>query len=792
MNRHLIFTLLILFAGAQCMFAQKGKKINVTGQVTELNTNHPIEYATVALYSNTDKLITGGITDNNGIFNIEVSDKDIYLKVSYIGYKPEVIKEYSFNKGVINFNTISLSPAVEEIDAVEVRAEKSKTVFKLDKRVFNVGQDLVSVGGTALDILNNVPSVDVSIEGTISLRGNSSVKILINGKPSVMASSKTLGTITADMIERVEVVTNPSAKYDAEGTTGIINIILKKEDKKGINGAVTLNGGLPKNYSVGVSLNRRTEKFNLFSQIGIGDRKFPSDSKSISIDRKKPNANKLISLSDNEKNEQFYNFILGTDYHINKYNMLTLTGHYGYEIEDEYSTTDYNVTSPDDLLVSSSRRKEETEATNPKWQYELNYDKKFKDNKKHRLSASATGSFFGKDKSSVFNNSGDTQLQSVIKQRSNSEYSNAEYVFKVDYTHPFSEKNTLEAGGKVDIENVTNDMLMEDYVNSAWVNNVNYTNYFEYTRTISALYTTYAYDGKKFGVKAGLRLEDTRRNTDLREGNIENSKNYTHLFPSIHTSYKFSDRLSVQTGYSRRIRRPHMRDVNPFASYRDNLNIEVGNPNIKPTFTDAFELTMINIFNRGSVNASLFYSHSTDVVSDIVEVNGNTTITKPENIGDSNRVGIELNGKYEPWKWLTFTGQGNYMYYTRKGEYNNKSFDISSKFWSGRATTKIKLPADFDTEFKIRYYSDSKGIQGTYKASYYADLAIRKKLMKGRTVINFSVKDLFNSRKRVTESDLPDFYYYNEHNRVGRMFVVGVSFGFGKGEAMEYSGHKMF
>ena len=234
----------------------------------------------------TKAAITGVTTELDGEFKVETNATDFYIEISFIGFENKTITEFSIKNGKVSLGQIYMSENNQELEEVVVRAEKSTTEFRLDKRVFNVGKDLSSTGASALEVLNNVPSVNVDIEGAVSLRGSSGVQILINGKPSVLASEQgnALGTITADMIDKIEVITNPSAKYDAEGTSGIINIVIKKEERKGINGSVSINTGFPQNHSIGLSLNRRTEKFNLFSQVGVGYREMPNDSENINRD----------------------------------------------------------------------------------------------------------------------------------------------------------------------------------------------------------------------------------------------------------------------------------------------------------------------------------------------------------------------------------------------------------------------------------------------------------------------------------------------------------------------------
>ncbi|PXY01199.1 TonB-dependent receptor [Marinifilum breve] len=794
MKRYLSSAILIIsmFFCFQAFSENNLRKVIITGKVMEKNSNTPIEYATISIHEMDGKLITGGISGHDGSFHLESNRKDFFIKISFIGYESQEIKEFELNNNRVLLNNIHLASAHAQLDDVVVRAEKSKTVFKLDKRVFNVGKDLVGSGGSALDILNNVPSVDVDIEGNISLRGNTSVQMLINGKPSVMASSKTLGTITSDMIERVEVVTNPSAKYDAEGTSGIINIILKKDNKKGLNGAVTANIGTPKNYSLGLSMNKRTEKLNLFTQIGIGDRRFLSESYNKTINYNNPLKPQTISKGDGEKNEQFYNFILGADYHITKYQTLSISGHYAFENEKQYSTTDYEYSELEGNNTEEAQRKESTKATNPKWQYEVNYSKEFADNKDRKLTASATGSFFGKDKTSTYTNTGAGNFLRLNDEKILNDFSDVEYSFQADYTHPFSKKITWESGAKMDINKNENSIEQQDNDGNDWVINPNLSNEFHYDQSISALYSTYAYEGEKIGFKAGLRAEHEYRKSELVNNKEKNSNNDTKLFPSFHTSYKFSDQFSVQAGYSKRIRRPHMWDLNPFISYRDPFNVSKGNPNLKPSLSDSFELTAISTFKSGSVNASLFYRETTDVVDDVYFIKDNVTTSMPANVGKSQNTGIEINSKVDPLKWFSILAEGNFMYYKRTGNYEDQNFDFNNNSWSTRLTAKFKLPYHIDAEYKFRYRSKSESLQGYYKASSYSDFGIRKKFMKGKAVVNLSVKDIFNSRKRKYESKSTSFYTYNEHQRSGRIVVLGLSFGFGKGETMEYSGVKMF
>lgn len=780
---------LLLFFGASSFIANaQQQKVLVTGTVLEGASQKPVEFATIMIADKATKAtITGATTDLDGQFSIETKQADFYVEVSFIGFSTKTINDITIVDGKADLGTIVLSDDSQTLDEVVVRAEKSSTEFKLDKRVFNVGKDLSSTGASALEVLNNVPSVNVNIEGQVSLRGSSGVQILINGKPSVLASEEgnALGTITADMIEKIEVITNPSAKYDAEGTSGIINIVIKKEDRKGLNGSVSLNTGVPHNHSFGLSLNRRTEKFNLFSQLGVGYRELPNDVDNIN--RNLETGTTILSTGEEFRNETFYNVILGTDYHINDRNVLTLSGFFAYEVEDQPSSTNFRSLDGSDILISEWARSENTKATNPKWQYELQYKSEFKDNKDHTLLFSALGNFFGKKQSSDFFDNTIAGLNSDATQQTRTQFQEAVNTFKLDYTKPFGKNWTLETGAQYVLNDVSNDYEVNNLLDGEWVNDPNQTNVFEYKQNVLGVYGTGAYEGDKWGLKLGLRAESTDLHTLLTNTNESNKQNYTNLFPSAHTSYKLTKSFSLQAGYSRRIFRPRLWDLNPFFNIRNNYSIRTGNPKLLPEFTDSYELSSIYILGKTSLNFTVYYRYTTDVVERISIFEDNVNTTKPYNIGTNKATGLEFNAKYTPNKWLTFTGDANYNYFNREGELEGTSFDFAADQWSGKLTTKLKLWADIDFEATTQYQSSVQTVQSVVSDNLFLDLGLRKKILKGKGVINFSVRDLFASRIMESVVDQADFYLYNRRFR-GRFVTLGFSYGFGKGEAMEFSG----
>ena len=780
-----IFALFILTGNS---LNAQNESITITGTVLDDQSKSPVEFATIMVGNRQDNTaITGTTTEEDGTFTVSADTDNIYLEISFIGYVTQKITDFEVEENRIDLGTLFLSENSQTLEEVVVRAEKSQTEFKLDRRVFNVGQDLSSNGASALELLNHVPSVNVSIEGQISLRGSSGVQILINGKPSVLANDEgsALGTITADMIDRIEVITNPSAKYDAEGTAGIINIVLKKEEKKGVNGSVSLNTGIPDNHSIGLSVNRRTEKFNLFSQIGAGYREMPQENNTINQDLL--TGTTILSTGTDYRNESFLNVILGTDYHINPLNILTLSGNFSYEVEEQPSLTNFRQLGGDDLLVSEWYRQEKTEATNPKWQYELQYKKDFEDNKDHTLLFSALGNFFGKDQSSEFENATITGSEAPSNQQTETSFSETKYTFQLDYTKPFSDKVTLEVGSQYVITDVANDYAVSNLVNNEWIQDAGLTNVFEFDQKVLGLYATGAYEGERWGLKTGLRVEMTDLSTLLTNTSEGNQQNYANLFPSIHTSYKVTDRFSLQAGYSKRIFRPRLWDLNPFFNIRNNFSIRTGNPELNPEFTDAYEINSIYIFEKVSLNLGVYQRYTTDVVEQVSTFENNVNTYKPINIGTNRATGVELNGKYSPNKWLTISGDFNYNYFNRQGVFEDNTFDFSADQWSSKLTTKIKFPAAIDFEVTGNYNSTYQTVQQMVGDNFFIDLGVRKKIMNGKTILNLSVRDVFASRNRESEILQDDFYIYNFGQR-GRFITLGLSYGFGKGEAMEYSG----
>lgn len=757
----------------------------------EAQTDQAIPFATVALRDkDTDTPVAGLTTTMSGSFEITTSSANFYVEVSFLGYATRQIDEFTISStGTVELGTIYLEESKQVLEEVVVTGEKSRTEFQVDKRVFNVGDDISSTGMGALEVLNRVPSVTVNIEGEISLRGSTGVQILVDGKPSILADeqSNALGSITADMIEKIEVITNPSAKYDAEGSSGILNIVLKKDEKKGLNGSLSLNTGAPDNHSFGLSLNRRTEKFNLFTQLGAGYRSLPRENENSNLDL----LNNTLLESDglNYRNETFFNIILGTDYYIDDNNVITLSGNFTYEIEDQPSETNFRFFDAAGELTTQWERTEVTDATNPKWQYELQYKKDFKDHKEHDLIFSALGRFFGKDQSSEFDNTFILGVDDQPDQETRTNFQQADYTFKLDYTDPITDKLTIETGAQYVINDVGNDYAVFNIIGDELVVDESLTNDFEFDQRVLGVYGTGGYKFKKLGVKVGMRVEHTVLNTFLVTTDEANDRSFTNLFPSAHTSYKFSEVFSMQAGYSRRIYRPRLWDLNPFFNIRNNFNIRTGNPDLLPEFTDSYELTGIYVLGDLALNAGLFWRNTTDVIERVALFEDNVTTTTPLNIGTNRTTGFELNVEYDIIKWWSVNGDFNYNFFSRRGSLESQVFDFDGERSTARLTSRFKLPGDLDIELTGNHRSGFLTVQGETSPTTFLDIGIRKGFMKKKAVVSIGVRDVFASRIQESITNQEAFELYSFGQR-GRFVTLGFSYGFGKGEAMTYSGNR--
>ncbi len=804
----------VLFSG----FSQRGQRpgggpggkgdkfppIKVVGKLLDGESKTPLEFATVSAISmRNEQLVGGGITDENGNFDIAIRGKKVKFVFEYISYESYETDflDIDRSKESMYLGKIEMFPQGVKIDGVEIRAEKSETQFALDKRVFNVGKDLANRGGSAEDILDNVPSVTVDIEGTVSLRGSEGVRILVDGKPSSLAgigNSNGLRSIPANMIDRVEVITNPSARYEAEGMAGIINIVLKKDRAQGFNGTVDVSGGFPTNYGISANLNYRKNNLNWFVNYGINYRESPGSGYTY---QEIQNGNQLEILDqDRDMNRTSFNNSVrfGLDYFLSDKEQITAAIIRRTGDEDNLSTLTYldylNSTNPSDLISTTVRSDDEFE-DELNQEYSLSYNKEFS-SKDHKLSATVQ-----------FNERAETEGSDLIQtlqlpgaepefesfQISDNDEGYSTLLFQVDYVHPFSKLHKWEIGARSTLRDVKNDFFVGEVINGDTLGIPGFVNDFLYNEDIHAVYGIYGNGFEKMSYQVGLRAEYSQIQTELPSAGEEgvNLNEFLSLFPSGHFNYKLSDTNSWQISYTRRVRRPRFWDLNPFFTFSDPRNFFSGNPLVNPQFTDSYELSNIRLWEAFNFTGSIFYRHTEESIQrvQIVDADQGTTLRLPINIGEINDLGLDLNASYRGLKWLRLDGnfsifrnsitvnpaqledklydfyrivrnyEGDLTQFNQQFSYSFENSTILS--YNGRLTARFTFWGS-DLQLRGNYRGPRASAQGQWDPVGSLDIGWSKDFLKRKLSLTLSVRDLFNSRKRRGTTEFDNFYQYSE------------------------------
>lgn len=807
---YLVTTIIILLLGMPLLLTaqqngnRQGKrgdgprqKATLKGQVIDELSGQALEYATITLFAQRDSsMVTGGITDEKGNFLIESRPGRFFAKIEFLAYQTKTIEQIKLGKENlhVDLGTLKMQDDTETLMEVEVRAEKSQMTMNLDKRVFNVGKDLATTGGSAEDILNNVPSVNVDIDGNVSLRGSDNVRILIDGKPSGLVgvdNANGLRSLPTNLIDKVEVITNPSARYEAEGMTGIINIVLRKEKKKGVNGSIDVSAGYPDNYGVGVNMNMRRNKFNFFVNYGLSYRKNPGQGRIFQEIR----SGGITEISDQIRSSNrgglSNSFRFGSDYYFNPKNILTASLLYRKSDEDnltQYIYNDFLNTFNDDGFVSRSNRTDDELEKETSLQYSLNYKKTF-DKKGQELTANIQYEDDLETESSDFLESFfNRELQSSspdLLQRSNNDEGEKQWLFQADYVHPFNEEGKFEVGLRSTIRNIGNDFLTEEFRDDVWITKEDRSNNFKYDENIHAAYLIVGDKQGKFSYQVGLRSELSDVRTELVQNDSINQRNYFNLFPSTHLTYEIGNDNSVQLSFSRRIRRPRFWDLNPFFSFSDSRSFFSGNPNLDPEFTNSFELGHVKYWEKGTLSSSIYYRHTDEVIQRITvrdEVDGDTLfVTKPQNIGIENSYGLEFTFSYTPQKWMRFSGDVNLFRAITEGEFvdptgNLLSLESDALTMSARMSAMITLWKQIESQVRFNYRAPRETTQGRRKAMYTLNLGLSKDIWKKKATITLNVRDALNSRKRRFITEGADFFREGEFQWRSRVTTLKLNY----------------
>ena len=749
--------------------------------------------ATVAVYNFSEsKIVTGVSSDTDGKFSVSVDPGKYVLKISFISYAP-YRETININAGeTLSMGSISLSPTAESLGEVYVRAESSEMQMSFDKRVFQVGEDITSLGGSAVEVLDNVPSLATDIDGNLSLRGNQSVRILINGKPSSRVSDSNvdgLRSIPASMIKEVEIITNPSSRYSAEGSAGIINIILKKENRRGINGSVAAGTGLPQEYEGSTNLNYRVNNINFFFNGGLDYESEPEGGSSFQRFAGPDTTYMYRERTDAQESEVDGDLRFGADFFISENQVLTASAYLSaerQENDEDITYTDYEY-SPGafqgNVIEEVFRDNNEIE-DEQNLDFNLDYENKF-DGDDHKLVADASFDFSLEE--------ADTDIREIVRQgiedplfqRTRDAEDEKDLRINAEYVRPLGENGKLETGIRSDTEWMDNSYGVEERRNGNWVSLPAFNDNFLYLENVNAAFATVGTEWGSFSGQVGLRLENTRIRTEVKSTGQVNDQNYLNLFPSLFLNYSFNEQQSIQISYSRRLSRPWSRALIPFVDFDDPRSQFTGNPNLRPEFSNSYELGYLRYWETGSLLTSFYYRYRTDVIERITEQDRGVIRRFPINLATEESWGIELSADQKIANALTISANANLFRSNSDGNYLGQIFTSRAEIAQGRLRLRWDIAAGWKYQTSMRYRGPRKTTQGRRAGMTMIDSGLSREFLDGKALLSFSVRDLLdtqNFNNTVTTDGNPNtqFYSQREFSWSSRSFSVNFQYFFGE------------
>ena len=742
-------------------------QIVLSGTITDAENSEPLPYDTISVYNRNGDLADGGITDENGIFKLNVSPNDYSLNFEYIGFESITtdIKRYTNST---NIGTIQLVSSAESLEGVDVVGQSAEVEIRLDKRVYNVAKNNLIRGGTVSDVLENVPSVSVDIDGNIELRGNNNIRILVDGKPSGLIGLGGIDALTrlpAESIEKVEVITSPSARYQAEGTTGIINIILAKRFLKGLNGVFNLSAGKNDTYSGSANLNYRKGKFNFFTNSGYSDR-----------------TNKGRALQDNvytnplesvdryveerlfDRRRQGFNVNMGLDYQMAEKTSLTLSYLTNERDGDDRTVNKQSQYQTDGILVTNRYENEiDREDSN---QFSVDFEHKF--NKQgHQLTATLQTENNDESETSDINSffengqpSDDSEINTTLESQERN-------LAQIDYVYPIDKNTQFEAGYRgTDSKRIIDFEVVIIDENDIATTDENLSNVLDFEQEVHALYTQYGKKLNAFSFLAGLRFENTRIFVEQLDSNTPvNNDSYSGYFPTLNLGYEISPTASITLGYNRRISRPRARMLNPFQSRSSKTSYFQGNPELDPSYSNGIDIGYLKQFKKVTLNTSVYYRKSTDAISRVAVVTDETVFVNdietpvirrlPINLGTVEQFGVEFNTSLRLIKGMRTNASVNFYRRVEEGNYQAMSYDIDNTSWSGNLSNSYLLPFAIQSQFSVRYRGPSESSFGISKGFLYTDLALSKDIFNDNATLNLRFSDLFNTAKYDYQTTTP-------------------------------------
>lgn len=759
----------------------------ITGVLNDASTKQQVEYASVVLFRSADSsLVTGSLTDAKGKFLIEkIAPGKYYIRVQFIGYENTIIPNLSIStkNADIKLGNITITPSASSLSGVVITSQKALITNNLDKKVVTVDKNMAIGGGTGVDIMENVPSVSVDADGNVSLRGNPNITLLIDGKPSSqtgISTSDVLNQIPANAIESVEVITNPSVRYDPDGTTGIINIVLKKKAMQGFNGMISGNAGTGDKYNGSLNLNYRKNKFNVF--VGADGRMFhmKTSGESIRTTTYSDATEILKQTQTGTMDRNMYSLNGGIDYFIDTRNNLTVSYiNRNMDFISKGTTLNSNFNDSDSLMRYFERQNEGIRSINSN-QYTLSYKHLFPQKGREYTndiiysSNQMTGVTDIIQKDYMFQ--GSELIGDPFQQSNTARNVNKGLTVQGNYVYPMNENGRLEAGYKAALRDMT---MRYDYSyfndSTGWVSQAELKDQYDYFDQLYAVYGIYGNSFGKFKYQAGLRFEQVWTKSKVLQTNTDYNSSYSQLYPSLHTQFDLGKERELQFSYSRRVERPSPRELNPYVDYSNSLNIETGNPALKPEFATSLELGVQKYWKTSSLTTSIFYNRTKDVVEDITRLQGNgVTITMPMNINTSTKYGMEIIGTLSPQKWVKINANVSFFQDIMSAL---PEYDIEgSKLFSWNTRLNLSFFPWQTGSFQVigNYNAPTRSIQEFHKEQYYADASFRQDFLKNKLSLSLRLTDIFNTRTYYGTTNGTGFSTESTSYRESRVFYVGL------------------
>lgn len=795
MARFLVITFLLSAISLLQTYAQT--KAGLSGKIVDSISRKPLNYASVALLNQADrKPVDGMQTDENGQFSFKAVPAGTYvLRVGFVGYQTYERKGVNVNPNApITLSEIRLRIAgANVLKEVVVEGTVPDMQIGIDRKVFNVDQSLVSQSGTVTDLLSDIPSISVDADGAVSLRGSSSVRILIDGKPSAMAGSditQVLQSLPSNAVQRVEVITNPSSKYDAEGQSGIINIVLKKNQRTGLNGAITASGGSYRNYNGGLALNYRDSSFNYYGNYDF--RKSRRLSEGYSDTRYFENNGLINNINEGDRSGNGHTAKLGVDYFINQSTTIGLSGNISLRDNKRNEDILYRYENLSDLDGTSTRYARQTEDD---FGYDLNLD--FKKEFKRAGEVLTFNGAYGRNKEdgvNTFNQTFSNPLSPADRQI-NDTYERGDNInVQLDYIRPINEDSRFEAGYRTTIEQDDESQISRrfDAASNNFLPDYNISNKFNLEEIVHAGYFNYQNKiNKNLGYQVGLRAEQAYLNTITENVNPVTPESerftpgrldYFRIYPSIFLTQSFSNEQQLQLSYSRRVNRPNGWQVNPFVNISDPLNIRQGNPNLKPEDIHSFELGYTREIGQTTLTSSIYHRRVNDVIQSItqrIEGSNAATISEWRNISKNESTGFELISKSKFGKAIDLTGNLNIFYNRFKGA---QEFDLPSREginWDANLSTNIRFSKTLSAQIRADYSAPRVLAQGRSIGNFAADAALRWSILNNKGSVLLNIRDVFNQRRFGGYTQTDQFIRNFRDRRSLRMAMLTFSYRFG-------------